>query len=649
VIEREPQNTSSFAWSFVMTEQWFYRMFGEEFGPVPLAGLKELAESGTISEYDEVRSAGSADWVVAGDVEQLGLRSNGHGSVAVAMRGSDAEMKTVSDADINTFSVDAGVDEWFCMLGGQELGPLGIDELIKYAEYEQLTADDEVKLGRNGKWRRVGSIGRLVSVLPFKSIEKTIVPTPVRNQTPAREQSVVSTADKSAVRAKAAPTTAAAAAVPAPVAVPDARVAYEVAYEQAKAQIAQSMLAQAEATFKAAEEQAKSQVAWALAANVDRHWWGWASSVEFGPVEFNQVLGLAKSGQLKPTDLVRNGQFAQFGPASNVPGLFNAVAMIAKAAEALALAKSQAQAAVALAAPSAIVPDAITKPAPVPVAVAEPAPTARPNSDPVRSSADPVRRTSDPMVSTVPTVSPAARREGVGSSPEIPTRGDSSRPNAPGDEPRPSSPVPSQENRSAGYSSGMGGGYSSSMSTMSSYGSQQRPAAYPTKPVARASRASESTFFSGMKESLKEPKAIGSMAVIAFVLLIVGWGYLPKSRGADIKRYQALKGLLDEFRTARTNPTLMTALMPKAKALGKEITDAVKSQASSADRPKQMLLWISRDEVPRLLEGGMNPMTAEKAEASYAMRLKEAAYELGLEKRPPVDLAEMARRASEPD
>ena len=87
----------------------------------------------------------------------------------------------------------------------------------------------------------------------------------------------------------------------------------------------------------------------------------------------------------------------------------------------------------------------------------------------------------------------------------------------------------------------------------------------------------------------------------------------------------------------------MAALQPKAKAIGKEITEAVKKQASSADRPKQILLWVSRDELPRLLQSGSGGMGTDQAEAAFAMRLKEAAYELGLERRPPVDPAQSAQ------
>jgi hypothetical protein len=124
------------------------------------------------------------------------------------------------------------------------------------------------------------------------------------------------------------------------------QAAYQYAFQQAREAIAASIMAQAEAACKAAEAEAMSEVAWASAHNVDKQWWGWMGNVEFGPIEFPQVFALAKNGQLKPADFIRNGAFGQFVPSSSLPGLFKAISVIEKASEVLALAQSQAKAAV---------------------------------------------------------------------------------------------------------------------------------------------------------------------------------------------------------------------------------------------------------------------------------------------------------------
>ena len=149
-----------------------------------------------------------------------------------------------------------------------------------------------------------------------------------------------------------------------------------------------------------------------------------------------------------------------------------------------------------------------------------------------------------------------------------------------------------------------------------------------------------------MLESLKEPKAIGSMCAVAVVLLFFGWNFLPKSRAADIKKYQALKEILDEVKTKRTAPPAeLAALQQKLTKVGKEIATELKTKASRDEPAKQCLLWAARDEVPLVVQVGLSKESP--AEVRLATRLREAAYELGLEKRPPVDPTQLAQRSND--
>lgn len=577
-----------------MTDQWLYRMFGEEFGPLPLEKLRELAESGTIHAFDQVRPASSGNWVDAATIEELGLSTRECNTATV--------IASVTPTDIEIPTPKTGSDDWYCLIDDQELGPLSFDELLKFAEHERLSADDQVKLGSSGKWRQAGSIGRLMAALPYKAMEKTIVHAPKQrfNRTPIKQP-----ATRSAVAASPAPQ---------PVTMPNSEATYRVAFEQATAKVVESMLTQAEAAFKTAEEQARSQIAWATAPNVDRYWWGWAGGVEFGPVEFSQIFGLAKSGQLKPSDFVRNGQLGQYVPSANIPGLFTAIEMITRAVAARDLARSQAKAASAVAVAPPVTPTALLNAAEKAVAAEH---LARSNS--VIPAQPQVRPKSNPIVETVRQPQPA-------SAPQIETR-----------KPEPSS----IESTRSLHSSSMNSGFSStSSSTMSTYGSS-RPAAIASKPFARRPSRSESTWLPDLLESLKEPKAIGSICAIAFVLLIVGWQYLPKSRSDDLKRYQALKGIIDEIKSKRTSaPAELASLQQKLEKTGKQIAVELKGLASGDERAKQCLLFAARDEVPRIVQSGLG--MESPAERTLQTRLKEAAYELGLEKRPPVDPAKLA-------
>jgi len=607
-----------------MSEQWYYRMFGEEFGPVALEKLREMAAHGTVGCEDEVRSDRSTRWVPAGSVRELGLGSSGGGVEVATASDSDAAMNVVAQGE------RAGLDDWYCLANGHELGPLNFDELMKFARHEQLSADDEVKLGANGKWRRVGSIGRLMAVLPFRAAEPT-KPRPAgrpasnRSMTPAHEQPAVG----SSPRPDMPP-----AAEPAPVPAVDMNAAYLAAYEQARTQIAESMIAQAEAAYKKAEETAKAEMAWASAPNVDSQWWGWMGGVEFGPVAFVQVFALAKNGQLKPSDFLRNGPNGQMFPSSNAPGLFSAVAAMAKAAETLSLAKVQAQAAAALTAPA---PPLSSLPATAFVTAAVPAKE--------------TNRAVPQDVEDAPKPAATSRPISTGSKPQLTAVTDTPprNTNTPNTETpvveRPS-PAPVSAQRQPSLSSA--GSSSSSMSSSSSFNSY-RPVVAPARPAPRPSRSSsQSSFsFSEMLEPLKEPKALGAVGVVAAVLLSFGWFYLPKSSAEDVKNFRELKHIIDEIKQKRSsNSTDFASVNTKAEKIGKAVIAELAKKASRDEPAKQHLLWAARDRMPAMLgELKKAPTEPSKAEQSFIESLREAARILHIKDdglppappRPPVD------------
>jgi hypothetical protein len=145
-----------------MSENWFYRVFGEEFGPVSLNDLHEFAANGTLSGDDEVRPEALSMWVPAKAVREL--QEHYHGSIKSA--------STVTTAMNEAATAPAATDEWYYRMTGDEgveVGPLTFDALIELAKSGRLTSDDEVRLGVDGKWRRAGSMGRLVAVLPYQT------------------------------------------------------------------------------------------------------------------------------------------------------------------------------------------------------------------------------------------------------------------------------------------------------------------------------------------------------------------------------------------------------------------------------------------------------------------------------------------------
>ena len=596
-----------------MSDQWFYRMFGEDFGPVSFDKLCEMAEKGTVAADDEVRSERSLNWVTAGSVDGLGLSMSGGGTVVA--------MATISDMEAEVATTRVGLDDWYCRVQGREMGPLSFEGLVKFAQHDNLTANDDVKLGANGKWRRVGSIGRLVAVLPYRAVERE-TPAPntkpkpaTQTKTPAAEQTVFTSQDNS--------TPPASATADSTVQV-DLQAAYQAAYEQAKAQIAESMMTQAEAAFKSAEESAKTELAWAFEPNMDPQWWGWMGGVEFGPVGFLQVFALAKNGQLKPSDFIRNGPSGQYFPASNAPGLFHAIAAVAKAAEALKLAKVQAQAAAALATPPTMVPlPVVAKPVAV---VATP-----PTNGPARVTTPDRDSGRNPSASASKRLS-AESMDVMTSRIESPQRLVATELEPPNFEVEPV--VAPVETRPTPASSLMSD-RSSAISSSNSY-STTRPAAALNRPAhrpapSRSSSSSSSSLFDSL-ESLKDPKALGAVGALAVLLLFVGWQYLPKNSAADVKHFHELKQVFDEVKAKRSsNSNDYSAVLKQADQVSKTITAALKTKASRDTPVKQSLLWAARDELPRVVTAlQVAPATPSRAEENFVARLRDAANHLGL-------------------
>jgi hypothetical protein len=171
-------------WWTMSETQWTYRLFGEEFGPVSFGDLRELVAAGTLTHTDEVREVGSASWIL---VE--------------AAVGTDTS--SVATA-VLPLSSEAGDDQWFCQIAGQEFGPLRFDELADFATGGQLSSDDLVRYGDAGKWRTAGTIGRLVAILPYSTEQRSVsvlgeypafsdqpTPIPHNSTTPRFDQTVI--------------------------------------------------------------------------------------------------------------------------------------------------------------------------------------------------------------------------------------------------------------------------------------------------------------------------------------------------------------------------------------------------------------------------------------------------------------------------
>lgn len=541
-----------------MADQWLYKLFGQEFGPISFEELQTLADIGILSNSDEVRPESAASWETADSVAQLGLKSSTNTAVAI-------------DRDLVTPAESAKSDDWFCQMLGQELGPLSFRELVDYAEQGQVTADDLVKLGANGKWRRVGSIGRLIAVLPYQEQPAQVAPRST-NQGDSQEVEVPQFLTPARVVAPPSPSPAA----------------------LAELQEAESALMKAEEACAPMVQAAHQQVSWASNPTCDPAWAVSISGVIEGPVTFAQIMEWAISGKLRPIDFLCQGRFGQYVPAAIVPGLFQAASLMKSVREVLNAARSRvATAQAAILEGASVATREVTK-ANSNVAtgtVSVPAVAVATKDDQSNRKETSSEEDSAKSATGVQASVAEARVAQAASAPAL------------------AAPV---ENRVS--SAGFGGT------------SIPRPIAMPSASRSRGS--SEGPLWSTILENIKSSAPI--IAVVAGILILIGggWMYMSGGAAADVRRYYALKEILDEVHSLREKKsTNFAALKKKAVKVGSTTAKTLAKQQST--RPSaQFLLRAARDELPKMIYGDLSIETP--AEQKFVGQLAEAAKALGL-------------------
>ncbi len=323
-----------------MSEQWFYRIYGQEFGPVSLDLVRTLVAAGTIAPDDEVREATRSNWILACAAYEL------RDSIKSPQSDRDVERRTVRD-------------EWFCRGADGDFGPLKLVDLIQLAVDGELSPDEQVKAKADDYWKQVSSIRRLVELLPFPDEQRRPVSTANRPTLIERNQWFKTADDNTSDSAIGMPdqvsqpdsdfvggrqTTVR--SQPQGIGTPDpddpsdneeADVILFPTDRSTRSVDAKSLIDQLNSTdsltnilgefgtlsslnqvFPAtlrSEQHCESDLA-------GSEWTGWIGGEEFGPISYTQLLTWAVTGRLSPVDFVRQGQEGPFVPAVSIPRLF---------------------------------------------------------------------------------------------------------------------------------------------------------------------------------------------------------------------------------------------------------------------------------------------------------------------------------------
>jgi hypothetical protein len=309
-----------------MSDQWFYRIKGQEFGPVALDLVRSLVASGTIAPDDEVRDSARSNWLLAC---------------------AATELRDAVKPDFLDSSVERRItrDEWFCRGATGEFGPLKLIDLIRLAADGELLPDEEIKAKADDYWKQVRTYQRLIQLLPFHDASYL---TGQRTFGYSPPVSVPNSIDRNAALTHDDP--------PSVLLFPGVRstASDSVSVNSLpNASFPEGSLAQSECSpdtrtvAATTSESLTKSPALGVLSTLDHssvyeetdpirmwghqdsnstfgnsQWTGWIGGEEFGPIDYTELLTWAVTGQLSPMDFVRRGTDGQYVPAVNIPCLF---------------------------------------------------------------------------------------------------------------------------------------------------------------------------------------------------------------------------------------------------------------------------------------------------------------------------------------
>ena len=285
-----------------MALQWYYRVMGQEAGPVSSSELRELAASGFLTPDIDVRKGAEGDWTAAGQVKGL---FEGHSRMLPAEEvdgplDRDPSGPGPARASDRSGSADEPVAEpplsesppsepqaaevaWYCQAMGREIGPLSLPAIKELAAAGFVSPEVLVRKGHDGDWVPASEVTGLVEDEPQttpaeEDVKRSSPPAP---EAPARDASPPSAVPSGAVQ------------------IPDEDGLFALMKER-----------RAEPPSPAPQADAVS-------------WYYQAMGEELGPVSWAELKELAETGFVTPEVLVRQGGDGRWLPASQVKGLFD--------------------------------------------------------------------------------------------------------------------------------------------------------------------------------------------------------------------------------------------------------------------------------------------------------------------------------------
>ncbi len=208
---------------------WYYKVFGDEFGPISIDELIEVARSHTLSSNDEVRFGATGAWRKARSIGQLMAHLPFESASRVvpdertdqsavepfqSTAIDDSEREDTPEPETSQETSDSSPESdpqlaevWWCRIQDKLYGPVNLPKLISWAANGRLHRDDQIRFGHD----EFVAAGELPGLFP----EQTTVG--ASQPTPEVAQSLVQAAAAIATKS-AAPKASEAPSIPQPVA-----------------------------------------------------------------------------------------------------------------------------------------------------------------------------------------------------------------------------------------------------------------------------------------------------------------------------------------------------------------------------------------------------------------------------------------------
>lgn len=564
-----------------MAQDWYYKLLGEETGPVGFQTLRDLVFSGHITDSDEVRTSASSwkpasevpELFQAGDVSEPELATDYDLDMLLTPSSAPTKLSDKRKALLAAkAAANAPPPRWYYKVLGQELGPVTTEEILEQIQTGGMHAGDVVRDGLRGVWTDVQK------VTEFSDVIDAMRPQPEWFCRVLGQELGPMTFEELEAMAKSG-------ALHADDEVRHLNEPWAAADRTRGLRFSKAVAAPAtshdrSATYIPFGEDAKR-----------KEWYYEILGQEMGPISFQDMLQAVTAGTLAYEDKARKGKAGAWNLIMDVPGLVStdakAAHLASKQESSRPVPTSQSSNATATAATPVTRDDAHKDPGTL-----APTRSVVPSLPPTRS--------------VVPTASSSAATAGT----NYPALGGTS-----------------------SSLSGMGGMSPSSYGSMASTSPSPKPSASPPPPPAfKAPKKSSGPAidFGAIFGSLKDianPKALAAVGAILVAGLLIASTQFGLSFGvAGKSEYQEVKEIWGAVKAAHESGD-MKAVESKYGAKVEELAKSIEKQGPGAEkRLLQLMFFATKNHLPIILKGGAD------ADARFKMmegEMKESAQHAG--------------------